>query len=55
LNNFAREGEKIIAQPIEGEWYTTGDPLNYLKTSYRFAMERDDIKNELKKYLREFL
>ncbi len=51
LNSLARSGEKIIAQPIEGEWCTTGDPLNYLKTSFKFALERKDINGELKKYL----
>ncbi len=53
LNSLAKEGKKVIAQPIEGEWCTTGDPLNYLKTSFKFALERDDMKKELKKYLRK--
>ncbi len=51
LNSLAREGEKIIAQPIEGEWCTTGDPLSYLKTSFKFALERKDINGELKRFL----
>ncbi len=53
INSLARGGKKVIALPIEGEWHTTGDPLNYLKTSYKFALLRDDIKDELKRYLRE--
>jgi UTP--glucose-1-phosphate uridylyltransferase len=52
LNNFAKEG-KVIAPPIKGEWHTTGDPLSYLKTSLRFAMERDDMREGLKSYLSE--
>ncbi len=55
LNSLARDGERIIAQPIEGEWCTTGDPLNYLKTSFNFALKRDDIRNDLKKYLKSIL
>jgi len=55
INSLAKEGKRIIAPPIEGEWYTTGDPLSYLKTSFNFAMKRDDIKSDLKKYLRENL
>lgn len=51
-NNLAHEGERVIAQPIEGEWLTTGDPGNYLKTTFRFAMEREDLAKELKEYLR---
>jgi UTP--glucose-1-phosphate uridylyltransferase len=55
LNSLAKKGKKIIAQPIEGEWHTTGDPLNYLKTSFKMALGREDIKSELKKYLKENL
>lgn len=51
-NNLAHQGERIIAQPIEGEWLTTGDPLTYLKTTLRFAMEREDLAKDLKEYLR---
>ncbi len=53
LNSIAKEGKKVIAQPIEGEWCTTGDPLNYLKTSFNFAMKRSDIKEELINYLKK--
>ncbi len=53
INSLAKEGKKIIAQPIEGEWHTTGDPLNYLKTSFRFAMKREDIRDDLENYLRK--
>ncbi len=55
FNSLAKSGEKVIAQPIEGEWYTTGDPLNYLKASFTFALKRDDIGDDLRKYLREKL
>ena len=47
LNNMAKRGEKVIAQPIEGEWLTTGDPLRFIKTTLKFAKERDDIKKDL--------
>ncbi len=55
LNSMAAKGEKVIAQPIEGEWHTTGDPLRYLKTSVEFAMRRDDIKKEFKEYLKNII
>ncbi len=55
LNSLAKTGSKVIAQPIEGEWYTTGDPLNYLKASITFGLERDDISSDLKSYLRDIL
>lgn len=53
INALAQRGEKVIAQPIEGQWHTTGDPLRYLKTSVEFALRRDDIGAEFKKYLKE--
>ncbi len=55
LNSLAKENKKIIAQPIKGEWCTTGDPLSYLKTSFKFALCKEDIGRELKKYLKDHL
>jgi UTP--glucose-1-phosphate uridylyltransferase len=52
LNNLARKGEKVIAQPIRGEWLTTGDPLRYMKTQVRYALERKDIGGDFKKFLK---
>ena len=51
-NNLAHQGEKIIAQPIDGEWLTTGDPVNYLKTTLRFALEREDLSKDLINYIK---
>ena len=55
LNRLAKRGEKVIAQPIEGEWDTTGDPLNYLKASVKYALERNDIGEDFKDYLERLL
>lgn len=52
LNNLAQKGKRVIAQPIEGEWLTTGDPLRYMKTQVRFALEREDIGKEFKEFLK---
>jgi UTP--glucose-1-phosphate uridylyltransferase len=52
LNNMAKKGKKVIAQPIEGEWLTTGDPLRYMKAQVRFALERKDIGKEFASYLK---
>jgi UTP--glucose-1-phosphate uridylyltransferase len=52
LNNMAKKGYKIIAQPIQGEWLTTGDPLRYMKAQVRFALEREDMGEEFAEYLR---
>jgi UTP-glucose-1-phosphate uridylyltransferase len=34
---------------------TTGDPLNYLKATLAYAMDREDISQELKKFLQQYL
>lgn len=50
LNDLA-PNEKIIAQPIEGEWMTTGDPLRFMKAQIKYALRRKDIGCDLKKFL----
>lgn len=52
LNALAQRGEKVIAQPIQGKWYTTGDPLRYLKTMVEFALQREDLGEEFRSYLK---
>ncbi|OGM20601.1 hypothetical protein A2955_03200 [Candidatus Woesebacteria bacterium RIFCSPLOWO2_01_FULL_37_19] len=52
LNNLAKKGKKVIAQPIDGEWLTTGDPLHYMKAQVRFALERKDIGNDFAEFLK---
>ena len=52
LNNMAKKGKKVIAQPIEGEWLTTGDPLMYMKAQVRFALERKDIGKDFADFLK---
>lgn len=55
LNNLAQNGKKVIAQPIEGQWLTTGDPLRYMQTQVLFALERKDIGEDFKEFLKELL
>lgn len=52
LNRLAKKS-LVIAQPVEGEWLTTGDPLNYLKTTVKFALGRKDLGRDFKKFLKE--
>jgi len=52
LNKMAKKS-RVIAQPVEGKWMTTGDPLRYMKTMVEFALVRKDIGPQFKKYLRE--
>ena len=53
LNALAQQGKSVIAQPIEGEWLTTGDPLRYLQTTFKFALKRDDLRDDLLAFIKK--
>ena len=56
IKKYIQNGGEIYAQKVEdGRWMTTGDPINYLKTICAYALEREDIAAELKKYLNDLL
>jgi len=51
IKKYVQNGGIFLAKEIEdGEWLTTGDPLNYLKAVLAYAAERKDIGKELKEY-----
>lgn len=43
----------VYAKTVQGEFLTTGDPLRFLKASYKFAMQRPEIADNLKEFLRK--
>lgn len=54
LRDFIKDGGKVTAQEIKGgKWFTTGDPLNFLKATVEYALARGDIKGEFKEFLRQ--
>jgi len=44
--------EPVYAARIKGEWLTTGDPLRYMKAQVRFAIDREDIGEEFKEFIK---
>lgn len=52
LNQVAHEGKKVYAAPYDGEWLTTGDPLNFMKAMFRVSMEREDLRDDILDYLK---
>jgi UTP--glucose-1-phosphate uridylyltransferase len=55
IKTYVKQGGIFLAKEVEGgEWLTTGDPLNYLKAVLTYALHREDIGAELKKYLQQF-
>lgn len=51
-DQLAKHGS-VKVKMIDGEWMTTGDPLRYMKAMIRFALNRKDIGEDLKKFLEE--
>ena len=55
IREYIKSGGEFYAKKVEeGEWMTTGDPLNYLKATLASAFEREDINSELRKYIKSF-
>lgn len=42
----------VYAARIKGEWMTTGDPLRYMKTQVRYALDRPDLGKDFAKFLK---
>ena len=56
IKQYVKQGGEFYAKKIQGgEWLTTGDPLNYLKTILKYAFDRSDIGPEIKKFTKELL
>ncbi len=56
LQQMMDDGHKVYGCEIQnGGYYDTGNPLEYLKTVFNFALKRDDIGPELSSYLRNKL
>lgn len=56
IKTYVKRGGIFLAKEVEdGEWMTTGDALNYLKATLAYALERKDVKKELKKYINKLL
>lgn len=56
IKQYVKQGGEFYAKKIqEGEWLTTGDPLNYMKTMLKYAFDRRDIGPEIRKFSKELL
>jgi UTP-glucose-1-phosphate uridylyltransferase len=40
---------------VDGEWLTTGDPLNYLKAVVKYAVDRKDIGKDFVAFARTII
>jgi UTP--glucose-1-phosphate uridylyltransferase len=56
MQNMIKDGHHIYGYEVQnGKYYDTGNPLEYLKTVFDFAIKREDIGPALKDYMRENL
>jgi len=53
IRQYVERGGIFLAKEVDnGEWLTTGDPLNYLKAVIKYALNREDIGGDLKVFLK---
>lgn len=56
ITKYIDNGGEFYAKKVEeGEWLTTGDPLNFVKANLKYAIEREDIGKDVIKYMKELL
>jgi UTP--glucose-1-phosphate uridylyltransferase len=52
IKEYIRRGGVFVAKEIkDGQWFTTGDPANYLKTILAYASDREDLKDTLDEFI----
>jgi len=56
IKNYISHGGEFYAKTVnDGAWLTTGDPLNYLKATLEYAVDRDDIGEDVLNLFQKFL
>jgi len=50
IEDMAQE-HTVLVKPISGQWKTTGDPVNYLKTVIDYAKQNEEFKKDLNECL----
>jgi UTP--glucose-1-phosphate uridylyltransferase len=44
--------DRVLVHAIEGTWYTTGDPLRFLKTNIEYSLRDPEIGRDVAAYLK---
>ena len=56
IKNYIDEGGRFLAKEVEdGQWITTGDPVNYLRATLAYAADRPELKKELQAFCKDRL
>ncbi|MCA9397412.1 UTP--glucose-1-phosphate uridylyltransferase [candidate division WWE3 bacterium] len=48
----SNNGGRFLVHNVDGNWMTTGDPLRYMKTMVEFALDREDLGEDFRDYLK---
>lgn len=54
IHRLAKE-EPVLVKPISGQWKTTGDPSNYMKTVIDYALSNEEYREDFLAYIKEKL
>ncbi len=56
IEAYVKGGGDFYAKKVEdGEWLTTGDPLNWFKANLKYAKERKDLWGKLEEFIKKEL
>ena len=56
IRDYVLHGGKFLAKEVEdGQWLTSGDPINYLQALLTYALDREEIKEPLLRLMRELV
>jgi len=54
IKTYIQQGGVFFAKEVkDGQWLTTGDPLNYLKAILTYALDREDLRKDLNKFIKD--
>ncbi len=52
IKTYVKSGGIFLAKELkDGDWLTTGDPLNYLKATLAYAFDREELREDLDQYI----
>ena len=55
IRHYVKHGGMFLAKEVtEGEWITTGDPVNYLNAVLKYALDREDIREDVRMLIERF-
>lgn len=53
FENMVKDGKTLYGKEMNGKRYDTGDKLGFLKATVDYALDRDDIGEDFRKFLQE--